>query len=398
MQPENCIIMNVGSYIFSQVVDFIPRYQFDKLVAKYHGNRHAKDLTCYNQLLHLLFGQITGCSSLRDICLCLEAHKSVLYHLGIRNTVNQSSLSRANENRDYRIYEELGIYLISVVRPLYSETIVPEVTVDNVLYALDSTTISTSIKLATWAMGKYSKGAVKMHMLLDLRGSIPANIHITHGRWHDSNELDVLEPEPYAFYMMDKAYVDFDALFRFHLAGAYWVSRPKENMKYEVTGHRKLSDADWKAGVTGDFTIRLITKSFCLYPEPIRAVCVYDEEAGEEIVFITNSFDISASEVACLYRHRWDIEVFFKWVKQNIVVKTLWGYSENAVRTHLWVAIIAYLILARIKADYKSTYSVTEVATLIRISALEKTSLRELITKPRDSVYFNQSVKELTLF
>ena len=398
MQPENCIIMNVGSYIFSQVVDFIPRYQFDKLVAKYHGNRHAKDLTCYNQLLHLLFGQITGCSSLRDICLCLEAHKSVLYHLGIRNTVNQSSLSRANENRDYRIYEELGIYLISVVRPLYSETIVPEVTVDNVLYALDSTTISTSIKLATWAMGKYSKGAVKMHMLLDLRGSIPANIHITHGRWHDSNELDVLEPEPYAFYMMDKAYVDFDALFRFHLAGAYWVSRPKENMKYEVTGHRKLSDADWKAGVTGDFTILLITKSFCLYPEPIRAVCVYDEEAGEEIVFITNSFDISASEVACLYRHRWDIEVFFKWVKQNIVVKTLWGYSENAVRTHLWVAIIAYLILARIKADYKSTYSVTEVATLIRISALEKTSLRELITKPRDSVYFNQSVKELTLF
>ena len=398
MQPENCIIMNVGSYIFSQVVDFIPRYQFDKLVAKYHGNRHAKDLTCYNQLLHLLFGQITGCSSLRDICLCLEAHKSVLYHLGIRNTVNQSSLSRANENRDYRIYEELGIYLISVVRPLYSETIVPEVTVDNVLYALDSTTISTSIKLATWAMGKYSKGAVKMHMLLDLRGSIPANIHITHGRWHDSNELDVLEPEPYAFYMMDKAYVDFDALFRFHLAGAYWVSRPKENMKYEVTGHRKLSDADRKAGVTGDFTIRLITKSFCLYPEPIRAVCVYDEEAGEEIVFITNSFDISASEVACLYRHRWDIEVFFKWVKQNIVVKTLWGYSENAVRTHLWVAIIAYLILARIKADYKSTYSVTEVATLIRISALEKTSLRELITKPRDSVYFNQSVKELTLF
>ena len=319
MQPENCIIMNVGSYIFSQVVDFIPRYQFDKLVAKYHGNRHAKDLTCYNQLLHLLFGQITGCSSLRDICLCLEAHKSVLYHLGIRNTVNQSSLSRANENRDYRIYEELGIYLISVVRPLYSETIVPEVTVDNVLYALDSTTISTSIKLATWAMGKYSKGAVKMHMLLDLRGSIPANIHITHGRWHDSNELDVLEPEPYAFYMMDKAYVDFDALFRFHLAGAYWVSRPKENMKYEVTGHRKLSDADWKAGVTGDFTILLITKSFCLYPEPIRAVCVYDEEAGEEIVFITNSFDISASEVACLYRHRWDFEVFFKWVKQNIV-------------------------------------------------------------------------------
>ena len=390
--------MNVGCYIFSQVVDYIPRYQFDKLVAKYRGNWHTKGLTCYNQLLHLLFGQITGCGSLRDICLCLEAHKSILYHLGFRNTVKQSSLSRANENRDYRIYEELGTYLISIVRPLYSKAAVPEITVDNVLYALDSTTISTSIKLATWALGKYSKGAVKMHTLLDLRGSIPANIHITHGRWHDSNELDVLEPEPYAFYMIDKAYVDFDALFRFHLAGAYWVSRPKDNMRYEIIGHRTLTEADKKTGVTGDFTIRLTTKSVYLYPEPIRAVCVYDEEAGEEIVFITNNFDISASEVACLYRHRWDIEVFFKWVKQNIVVKTLWGYSENAVRTHLWVAIIAYLILARIKANYKSPYSVTEVATLVRISALEKISLGELITKPRDSVNLNQSVKELTLF
>ena len=390
--------MNVGSYIFPQLVDFIPRYQFDKLVAKYHGDWHAKDLTCYNQLLHLLFGQITGCGSLRDICLCLEAHSQILYHLGFRNTVKQSSLSRANENRDYRIYEGLGTYLIGVVRPSYSKTAVSEITVDNVLYALDSTTISTSIKLATWALGKYSRGAVKMHALLDLRGSIPANIHITHGRWHDSNELDIIEPEPYAFYMMDKAYVDFDALFRFHIAGAYWVSRPKENMRYEILSHRFLTEADKKAGITGDFTIRLATKSVYLYPEPIRAVCLYDEDAGEEIVFITNNFDISASEVACLYRHRWDIEVFFKWIKQNIVVKTLWGYSENAVRTHLWIAIIAYLLLAKIKSDYKSPYSVTEVATLVRISALEKTSLRELVTKPTDSVNLNQSVKELTLF
>ena len=386
--------MNVGSYIFSQVVDFMPRYQFDKLAAKYHGNKHAKDLTCYNQLLHLLFGQITGCGSLRDICLCLEAHKSILYHHGFRNTVNQSSLSRANENRDYRIYEELGTYLNSIVRSLFSKNAVPEITVENVLYALDSTTI----KLATCALGKYSKGAAKMHTLLDLRGSIPANIHITHGRWHDSNELDVLEPEPYAFYMIDKAYVDFDALFRFHLAGVYWVSRLEDNMRYEIIGHRTLTEVDKKAGVTGDFTICLTTKSVYLYPEPIRAVCVYDEEAGEEIVFITNNFVISASEVACLYRHRWDIEIFFKWINQNIVVKTLWGYSENAVRTHLWIAIIAYLLLAKIKADYKSPYSVTEVATLVRGSALEKISLRELVTKPRDSVNFNQSVKELTLF
>ncbi len=390
--------MNVGSYIFSQVVDFIPRYQFDKLVDMYHGDWHARGLSCYNQLLHLLFGQLTSCESLRDICLCLNAHSHILYHLGFRNTVNPSSLSRANENRDYRIYEGLGTYLIGVVRPLYAKTEVQEITVENVLYALDSTTVSTSIKLATWALGKYSKGAVKMHTLLDLHGSIPANIHITHGRWHDSNELDVIEPEPLAFYMMDKAYVDFDALFRFHLAGAYWISRPKDNMKYAVIGHMELTEADRKAGVRGDFHIRLVTKSVYLYPEPMRVVCVYDEEAEEEITFITNNFEISASEVACLYRHRWDIEVFFKWVKQNIVVKNLWGYSENAVRTHLWIAIIAYLIIAKIKAEYKSPRSITEVATLIRVSALEKASLKELITKPHDSVNINQSVKELSLF
>ena len=389
--------MNTGRYIFSQVVDFIPRYQFNKLVTKYRGNWHARGLTCYNQLLHLLFGQITGCDSLRDICLCLEAHKDILYHLGFRKTVNPSSLSRANERRDYRIYEGLGTYLINEVRPMYSKTSIPEITLDNVLYALDSTTISTSIKLAAWALGKYSKGAVKMHTLLDLRGSIPANIHITDGRWHDSNELDCLTPESGAFYIMDKAYVDFMALFRFHKAGAYWVSRPKDNMRYEIIDHRE--DYSREDNILGDFTIRLTTsKSRRLYPEPIRAVCCYDEDSNNEIVFITNNLEISALEVACLYRHRWDIEVFFKWVKQNVVVKTLWGYSENAVRTHLWVAVIAYLIIAKIKVVCNSPYSITEMATLTRVSALERTSLRELLNKPNCSVNLNQSVKELSLF
>ena len=389
--------MNVGRYVFSQVVKYIPRYQFDKCVEKYRGDWHVKDLTCYNQLLHLLFGQLTSCDSLRDICLCLDAHKDILYHLGFGNTVNQSSLSRANDNRNYRIYEEFGICMINLVRPLYAKTSILDINIDNVLYALDSTTISTSIKLATWALGKYSRGAVKMHTLLDLRGSIPANIHITDGRWHDSNELELLTPEPLAFYMIDKAYVDFGEFFRFHLAGAYWVTRPKDNMRCEIIGHRK--DFSRKDGIRGDFTIRLTQpKTNALYPEPFRAVCYYDDEAGEEIVFITNNFEISATEVSVLYRHRWDIEVFFKWIKQNIVVKTLWGYSENAVRTHLWIAVIAYLLIARIKADNKSPYTITEMATLIRVSALEKTQLRELITKPRTSVNFNQYVKDLPLF
>lgn len=389
--------MNIGRYVFSQVIDFIPRYQFDKLVKKYNGDWHTKNLTCYNQLLHLLFGQITGCDSIRDICLCLEAHSSSLYHLGIRNSVNQSSLCRANEKRDYRIYEELGMYLIASVRRMYSDTKVEEISIDNALYALDSTTISTSIVLAAWALGKYSKGAVKMHTLLDLRGSIPANIHVTDGKWHDSNELDLLVPEPLAFYMMDKAYVDFLALYRFHKAGAYWISRPKDNMRYEVVDYRH--DFDPSTGICGDFTIKMTTrKSKKLYPEPIRLVTYHDRETGNDVAFITNNFEIGALEVANLYSHRWDIEVFFKWIKQNITVKTLWGYSENAVRTHLWVAIIAYLIIAKIKADYKSPYSITEVATLIRISALERVDLKDLITKPKESTIQKQNVKELTLF
>ena len=258
--------MNLGKYIFAQVIDFIPRYQFDKLVKKYKGDWHAKDLNCYNQLLHLLFGQITGCDSVRDICLCLEAHNSSIYHLGIRKSVNQSNLCRANEKGDYRIYEELGMYLINIVRPMYSNTKVSEITIENVLYALDSTTISTSIVLAAWALGKYSKGAVKMHTLLDLRGSIPANIHVTDGKWHDSNELDDIEPEELAFYIMDKASVDFLALYRFHTAGAYWISRPKNNMRYEVIEHRHNFDSN--TGINGDFTIKLTTsKSKKLYPE-----------------------------------------------------------------------------------------------------------------------------------
>lgn len=389
--------MNQGKFVFSQVVEYIPRYQFDKLVKQYKGDWHTKNLSSYNHLLHLLFGQLTGCDSLRDICLCLEAHNKTLYHLGFRKAVSHTSLSRANESRDYRIFEGLGLYLIATVRPMYSNIQLSQITIDNVIYALDSTTISTSIKLATWALGKYSKGAVKMHTLLDLRGGIPANIHITDGKWHDSNELDALTPEPYAFYVMDKAYVDFKALFRFHQAQAFWVSRQKENMKFETVEQMDISDV--KSGVLEDSRIRVTGyNSSKLYPEDMRFVRVYDPDNDTIVDFISNNFEVSALEISNLYRHRWDIEVFFKWIKQNITVKTLWGYSENAVKIHLWAAIISYLTLARIKVACNSPYSITEVATLIRISALERTDLRSLITKLDSSIISNQNVKELSLF
>ena len=389
--------MNVGRYVFAQVMDLLPRYEFKKIVKKYNADFHAKNLNSYNQLLHLLFGQLTGCTSLHEIILCLTAHSDVIYHLGMRKTVQVSSLARANETRDYRIFEELGQYLIQSVRPLFAKERVHDVSVDNVIYALDSTTISTSIKLATWALGKYSKGAIKMHTLLDLRGPIPAQIYITDGKWHDSNMWELVDFESGAIYTADKAYVDLEQMWRINLAGAFFVMRPKDNMRFETI--RILPEDKQTSNIRSDYVARLIIpKSKQLYRDDLRIIKALEPDSGEIITFITNNFFFSASEIALIYRHRWDIEVFFKWIKQNICIKRLWGYSENAVKTHLWVAVCAYLIIARIKHDCASSYSVTEVATLIRCSALEKTSLRVLLSKPFNTAISNQNVKELDLF
>lgn len=236
-----------------------------------------------------------------------------------------------------------------------------------------------------------------MHTLLDLRDSIPANIHITDGKWHDSNELDELKPEPYAFYLIDKAYVDLKVLYAFHKAQAFWVSRPKGNMQFATLEQMEITDS--KSGILEDSRIKVTGyKSSKLYPEDMRFVRIYDPENDAIVEFISNNFEVSAAEISNLYRHRWDIEAFFKWIKQNITVKNLWGYSENAVKIHLWTAIISYLMVARIKADYECPYSITEVATLIRISAMERTDLRSLLTKQDSSINSNQNVKGRSLF
>lgn len=388
--------MHSGRYVFSQVVDFVPRYELDKIVAKYNGNYHMRELSCYNQFLHLLFGQLAGCSSLREICLCLEAHKSILYHLGFGKTVDSTSLSRANERRSWRIYEEFGYLLIGIVRPLYYYDKVPDVPLPNDVLALDSTTISVSIKLCAWALGKYSRGAVKMHTVMDLRGSIPVFIHVTDGRCHDRNLLDLIAPVPFTFYVMDKAYIDFASLARFDAAGSFFVTRAKDNMRYETT--ERNYNIDKSCGLLGDCTANLTgTKTSKPYPKPLRLVEYRDLDSGEDLRFITNNFDISPLEVANIYRNRWQIEIFFKWVKQNIVIKTLWGYSENAMKTHLWVAICAYLIVARIKAAYNSPYSTTEILSILHVSALEKTSLKELLSPPEPLIQ-NHNVTEPNLF
>jgi hypothetical protein len=386
--------MNAGKYVFSQLLEFVSKYEFEKCVKRYKGDLRVRELNCWNQFVQLFFGQLTSLNSLRDICLCLKAHKRKLYHLGIKQNVNQSTLSRANEKRDWRIFGEFGEYLIQFVRPLYAYHDVPNVDIDNEVFALDSTTISLSIKLFSWAPGKYSRGAIKAHTLLDLRGSIPSFILITDGKYHDSNVLDVIVPIPEAIYLMDKAYVDFAALYRMQQADAFFVTRAKSPLKHSVT--EQNFNIDESTGLRTDKTVVLTGyKSKKLYPETLRLVEFFDSEKNILLVFLTNNFEVTALEVAYLYKNRWQIEVFFKWIKQNLTIKKLWGHSENAVKIHIWVAICTYLIVAYVKQAFKSKLSIYEIMQILSISAFDKTSVRELLTE----FQVNQNVKEqLDLF
>lgn len=386
--------MHLGKFVFAQIVEFIPRFEFEKCVKRYKGDFHAKSLNSYNHLLQLIFGQITACTSLRDICLCLKAHQNNLYHLGIRQNVVHSTLSRANDNRDYRIFQDFGYYMIEQVRPLFAKEKIPLIDLDNTIFALDSTTISVSINLAAWASGKYSRGAVKMHTLLDLRGSIPTFIHISDGTWHDSNAMDYIQFEPNAIYTMDKAYVDLVALNQMDSIGAYFVTRAKAVMRYRII---ETMDSGEDSILADQMVMLTGYKSSQLYPKPFRMIRYRDAATNEELIFISNNMDISALDITNIYRNRWQIEVFFKWIKQNVTVKRMWGYSENAVRIHLWIAIISYLLMAKIKAHLQTEYSITEVARILGVSAFAKTPIRELLANDQSTIE-NQKVKEQKLF
>jgi hypothetical protein len=381
--------MNSGKYVFAQLLQFVNKYEFDKCVSRYKGDHWTRDLNCWNQFTQLFFGQITSLNSLRDICLCLKAHKNKLYHLGIKQNVSQSTLSRANEKRDWRIFADFGEHLIQQVRPLYASSPIPNVDIDNDVFALDSTTISLSIKLFSWAEGKYSRGAIKVHTLLDLRGSIPTFIFITDGKYHDSNILEVIIPLPDTIYLMDKAYIDFASLYSMNKACAFFVTRAKVSLDYSVI--ERNHNIDERTGLRSDKTITLEGyKSKQLYPGTLRLVEYYDDEKDIVLVFLTNNFEVSALEIAHLYRNRWQIEIFFKWIKQNLTIKKLWGHTENAVNIHVWVAICTYLIVAYIKYTLKSNLSIYETMQILGISAFDKTPVKELLTEPK----VNQNIKE----
>lgn len=392
------ITMYSGKFVFSQVLEVVNRYEFNKCVQRYNGDRHVREFDCWNQFTQLLFGQLACLPSLRSISVCLQAHKHQLYHLGIKKLVDSSVISRANERRNWLIFADFGNYMIQLVRPLYANCPIANLDIDNEIFALDSTTISVSINLFIWAEGKYSRGAVKMHTLIDLRGSIPEFVFITDGKYHDSNALDVMNFYANAIYLMDKVYVDFEALYRINNAGAFFVTRAKKTMRYHVVEQNfNIDDA---TGLKADKMIELtVPKSKQLYPEKLRIVEFYDHQNDELLVFLTNNFVVSALEVAYLYKNRWQVEVFFKWIKQNLTVKKLWGCSENAVKIHLWMAICTHLIVAYVKHLTKSSLSIYEIVQILNTSLFDKTPLKDLLNAKGDSqIKQNQEIKELSLF
>ncbi len=370
--------MNQGKYVFAQLFDILPKYEFEKCVARYQGNFKVKGFTCWLQFLSMSFGQLTNRESLRDTVNCLAAHQKKFYHLGIHFAVSRSTLAEANENRNWQIYADFAQVLLLRARRLYLHDDFG-LDLENAVYALDSTTIDLCLSVFWWAKFRKAKAAVKLHTLLDLRGNLPIFIRITDGKTHDVKILDELVFEPLAIYLMDKGDLDFERLFRINSASAFFVTRAKINL----AGKRIYSTkVDKTLGLRCDQTIKLTTYySHKAYPAKLRRVKYYDKEQAKTYVFLTNNFEIEALEVALLYKHRWKIELFFKWIKQHLKIKTFWGESENAVKTQIWIAVCTYLMVAIAKKELKIERNLYEILQIISVSIFDKTQLNQLLNE-----------------
>ena len=370
--------MYEGKLIFSQIMDHIPLHTFRRYVARYQGDRYVKRFRCLDQYLSMAFAQLTYRESLRDIEACLLAHQNKLYHMGIRSTtVARSTLAKANEQRDWRLYADFAQSLIRIARPLYANEDLG-LDFDNTVYALDASTIDLCLSVFPWALFRSTKSAVKLHTLLDLRGNIPTFIHISDGKLHDVNVLDMLLPEPGAVYIMDRAYVDFARLYRLHTVGSFFVVRAKSNTKYR---RRYSHSIDQSGGVRCDQTIILTgAKATTDYPQPLRRIKYYDQQTDKTFNFLTNNFAISAQTVADLYRYRWQVELFFKWIKQHLRIKSFFGTSENAVKSQIWIAISVYVLVAIIKKRLKIQLELYTMLQVLSLTLFEKTPLIQLFS------------------
>ena len=376
--------MNQGATIFSQVLDFLPKHKFRRCVNRYGGNFRTRSFSCYDQFLCMAFAQLTYRESLRDIESCLRVMHEKLYHMGIRGKVSRSTLAYANENRDWRIYCDFAQILINEARMLYAnEKFGAEL--DQTVYALDSTTIDLCMSVFPWARFRRSKSAIKLHTLLDLRGNIPSFIAITDGKVHDVNILDVLVPEAGSIYVMDKAYLDFERLYLLNQFAAFFVIRAKANTQLERLYSHPVDKA---TGIQCDQTV-VLTGFYSRkhYPEKLRRIRFLDTEKNKRLVFLTNQFDLPPETIADLYRCRWQVEIFFKWIKHNLRIKSFYGTSENAVKTQIWVAISVYVLVAIIKKRLKIELSLYTILQIFSVSVFEKIPILQALT---DDAYKNQ--------
>ena len=366
--------MNEGKTVFSQVMEFLPMYEFRTCVERYRGDYKVLSFTCLDQFLCMAFAQITFRESLRDIQACLRSKQNKLYHMGIRGKVSRNTLSNANNQRDWRIYADLALVLIHRARELYINDPFG-IDLNNTVYALDATTIDLCLALFPWARFRKNKGAIKLHTLLDLRGPIPSFINITDGKIADVNVLDILIFEAGSFYIMDRAYIDFQRLYKLHQALAFFVTRAKSNIKCRRLYSRPV---DKSTGLRCDQTI-VLTQSFEDYPEHIRLVKFYDAENDLNLTFLTNNFSIDALTVAQLYKCRWKVELFFKWIKQHLRIKTFFGTSENAVKTQVWTAVSIYVLIAIIKKRLCLEPSLYTILQILSVNIFEKEPVARLL-------------------
>lgn len=387
--------MGGGRTIFAQLMEFLPVYEFNKCVARYDGNHGVKSFSCFDQFLCMAFAQLTHRESLRDLETCFRVAEKKLYHSGLRGRMSRSTLADANENRDWRIYGDFAQVLIARARNLYSNE-AWGANLKATAYALDSTTIDLCLELFPWAKFRSTKAAVKMHTLVDLRGNIPSFITITNGNVHDVNFMDDVIPEAGSFYIMDRAYNDFERLKRFDSNSAFFVVRAKTTMKYRRTCSREVNKS---TGVRSDQSIVLTgVKTKTSYADELRRVTYYDEENKRRLVFLTNNFRLAPSTIAKLYKCRWQVELFFKWIKQHLRIKAFYGTSENAVKTQLWIAISVYLLVAIVRQELQVKRSLYEVLQILDFMVFERTPINTVFAETSPQTANGEVSNQLTLF
>ena len=386
--------MNTGKLVFAQVMAHLPLTTFRRCVARYDGEHKVKHFTCLDQYLCMAFAQLTYRESLRDIEACLRSQATKLYHMGFRSTVARNTLANANSVRDWRIYADFAQSLISIARKLYAEEPFG-VDLSNTVYALDATTIDLCLSVFPWAPFRSTKAAVRMHTLLDLRGNIPSFIHISDGKWHEVNVFDMLVPEAGAFYIMDRGYIDFEQLHRLHQAGSFYVIRAKSNLRFQ---RRYSLESDRAAGIICD-QIGTLTGFYSAqdYPVPLRRVRIKDDK-GKTLVFLTNNTELPARTIADLYRCRWQVELFFKWIKQHLRIKSFFGTSENAVKSQIWIAVSVYVLVAILKKRLDLSASLYEILQILSLTMFERTPMDQLLARIPPSSDLLENPNQLILF